>query len=83
MPKTKFGLTKENDKTIYFVKDNGVGFDMNYEDMLFEVFQTQHPEVYSIGIGLATVKRILQRHSANIWVSSEIDKGATFFFTIN
>ncbi|MBN2103458.1 GHKL domain-containing protein [bacterium] len=79
--KIEFGCKKQGNKTIYYIRDNGIGFDMQYTDRLFDVFQRQHLDFQGTGIGLATVKRIVQRHGGEIWAEAQIEKGATFFFT--
>jgi PAS domain S-box-containing protein len=81
----EFGIVKGSVEKIFFVRDNGAGFDMAYADRLFQPFRRMHSEkeFKGSGIGLSIVKRIVEKHGGKIWAEAEVEKGATFFFRLD
>ncbi|HCB01095.1 MAG TPA: histidine kinase, partial [Anaerolineae bacterium] len=82
IPQVEVGVKTDNDKNIFFVRDNGIGIAPQYHERIFGLFDKLSADTEGTGIGLALVKRIVETHGGTIWLESDIGKGATFYFTL-
>jgi len=84
LPCIEFGVVNQDNRTVYFVRDNGVGFDQQFADKIFAPFKRVHAkeEFDGTGVGLSTVERVIHRHGGQIWAEGKTGAGAVFYFTL-
>jgi signal transduction histidine kinase len=82
-PRIEIGYLADNAELIFYVADNGIGIEPQYQDTVFELFERLNPDIKGTGLGLALARRIVELHNGRFWLESEgLGKGSTFFFTI-
>ena len=81
-PTIEIGYYKDNDKNVFFVRDNGIGIKKSEQENVFKLFHRANFDIKGTGIGLATVKKIIEAHDESVWLESELGGGCTIYFTL-